>query len=186
MKPIGNSKDRKKPCRVFFTSVRLLKPDKTKNIFNRRKKTFSRRVLAIVRSCFFGVLHIQQERFLLSGFRPHTPKKVRTSNESICIIYYVSSSYRTTYFYLVRSKSLQEQNRIVRFHKEKNLTVKRCFFGFLLSGFGLFFHFSRYLLLSGIKHISAIVRFLQVRHMTLKYCIVRFCKEKNLTIGGSC
>lgn len=164
-------------------SIFFQKPDRTKKKINRRKKLFSRRQKAIVSFLKNGFLLLQQIGFILSGFHPHTPQKVRTSNDSYSLLN-VIICYTNYYLYLLRSKSLREGNLIVRFYREKILTEKTCFFDFVLSGSPYFLSSSRWRGLSRILYFNPIVRFLQSKKLTLHNAIVRLYMIRNLTIKG--
>ena len=169
------------------------KPDNGKQKFNRRKKRFSRRTFFIVRSLFYIFLLLQQRGFPLSGFCPRTPSKIKKNKDLLLIIYNLLELLHSNNSLLFLNKelfSLREKKSNVRFYIKKNLTLKRVFFHFSLSGFKHyllaimpFFHcFSRdFSVLSCLRFLMYIVRFLQSGILTFRNCIVRFYIKKNLT-----
>ena len=129
-----------------------LKADNRKKKSNRRKKQVSRRKNPIVRLPLFFSLPLHQIGFLLSGFCPRTPHKIRRNKE---LYNYLLRNKEITevisYYYLLSRYFLREHFWIVRFLSFRILTLKWRFFRFLLSG------------------VRYIVRFHKINNLTINF-----------------
>ena len=152
--------------------ISTTKPDNRKQNFIWRKKCVYWRIKPNVRLFKMWLLLLQQKGFLLSGFRPRAPQKVKKSNYSI---YYYKVIKVINYLVITTKTS------IVRFLSGWILTLQKIFSLHVFKHKKIVF-WCLFLFILTLQHYD--VRFQSEIYMTSKNSDVRFFSLCSLTTRG--